>query len=129
MHAAFPRECPYPHVAGATEPVNIGQFQGNTPGSHFATDSTIQEFAARHPRRDAPMLSAPWVNQEELFARPSFDSPPVLGLTVIHLSAALVALLFTVTGLARTSLRAARHTLIALPGQSLGRELRRAAPG
>jgi len=109
MHHAYPRECPYPHIAGTTKPANIFSYEQDSETVPVAAMSEMQDFAARKRRRAAPVNSAPWVPQEELFARPNMEAPPVLGLAAVHSFVALAALTTALLGLARTAVVAARR--------------------
>jgi hypothetical protein len=46
MHHAYPRECPFPHVAGTTSPVSPDEWMQETGESCFATDEEIEQYVA-----------------------------------------------------------------------------------
>merc|ERR1719297_494999 len=44
MHHAYPRECPYPHLAGVSTQVDVLQFAEDTGEDHTATDEDIKRI-------------------------------------------------------------------------------------
>merc|ERR1740121_1876926 len=78
MHHAYPRECPYPHVAGSTSPVSPDEWMKEA-GSTEATDHEMSQHAlkkaapeeleaAMTPEAKAEAL--PWITVEELVITP-----------------------------------------------------------
>jgi hypothetical protein len=81
LHHVFPRECPYPHLAGTSKPQWITDFEEETGKSsqlseeemavvvRNASQSTIVQGTAAKSKLDANFGScAPWSRAEELFA-------------------------------------------------------------
>jgi len=74
MHHAYPRECPYPHVAGATSPVspdewikNAGTTEASLAEMHrHAQDRANEEELAQHLSPEAKAEALPWISVEEL---------------------------------------------------------------
>jgi len=125
LHHAYPRECPYPHVAGTTHPQNMDDWLKSTGRDGMASAADM----ARHAGSDAqlwkrpgsasrPVESAPWNYQEELFV-PGSGMGLSEGWMVFHgavyaASAAIVA--FGIM-LLRTSKGARRSAAMALDRQ------------
>jgi len=71
MHHAFPRECPYPHVSGTTNPQTPDEWLESTGEETTATDAEMQVHVDRasatqpvqHKLDAAPL---PWSPEEEL---------------------------------------------------------------
>jgi len=51
MHHAYPRECPFPHIAGTTSPVSPDEWMQETGESCFATDEEIQHYSVTEPQQ------------------------------------------------------------------------------
>jgi len=100
MHHAYPRECPFPHVAGTTSPVSPDEWMQETGESCFATDEEIQQYVAAESQQpvDPPeMVDAidsldgdedvlPWLPQEELLVvRPKRASEGSMIRTVLQI--------------------------------------------
>lgn len=80
MHHVYPRECPFPHVAGTTSPVSPDEWMQETGESCFATDEEIQQYIPAEPQQPVALPetaidetsfdrhegSLPWLPQEEL---------------------------------------------------------------
>lgn len=109
MHHAYPRECPYPHLSGTTKPVNIFEWEEDTNTEPIASEKEMRKHAKRKQRREAPVHSTPWINEEELFANPRVAASRPIGLMAVHAVVALAALTTSLLGLARTALRAANR--------------------
>jgi len=71
MHHAFPRECPYPHLAGSTNPLTPDEWITHTGASdsqasddemsmHIREDDSVRPD---HGRKTADDL--PWNNEED----------------------------------------------------------------
>jgi len=69
LHHAFPRECPYPHAAGATNPMSPAEWMAETGKSAVATDEALQQHASAAETADgaeAEVQGVPWTGVEEL---------------------------------------------------------------
>jgi len=74
MHHAYPRECPFPHVAGTISPMTQDEW-GELHG-HNTVDATAEEMK-RHQAVSMPELRAeaeedellPWIAHEELISK------------------------------------------------------------
>merc|ERR1719502_595799 len=75
MHHAFPRECPYPHVSGTTNPLTPDEWMQSTGKETTATHHEMQahvsaadvphtDDAAGGQDEDEPLM--PWSPEEEL---------------------------------------------------------------
>jgi len=102
MHHAYPRECPYPHLAGSTSPVDI--YTAETEGIPYETTEDMQVLAAKQKRRGAPVEHARWIDQEELLV----PTQAPLAFHHIHFATGAAAAMILVVGLSRTLLRGAR---------------------
>jgi len=125
LHHAYPRECPYPHMAGTTHPQDTDDWLKNTGLDFTASAADMARHAGSHPRlwkqpssASRPLESAPWSYEEELFVPGRGIGLPE-GWLVFHgavyaASAAIVA--FGIL-LLRTS-RGARRSAMALDSQA-----------
>jgi hypothetical protein len=69
MHHAFPRECPYPHLAGTTRPLTPDEWLEETGEEERATEEEKSAFFEKIPTLDIEPLqmeSLPWSPEEEL---------------------------------------------------------------
>jgi len=100
MHHAYPRECPFPHVAGTTSPVSPDEWMQETGESCFATDEEIQQYVGAESQQpvDPPEMAdaidsldgdedvLPWLPQEELLVvRPKRASEGSMIRTVLQI--------------------------------------------
>jgi len=119
MHHAFPRECPYPHVSGTTNPLPSDHFEATTGQQVGATQEEMYQHveAARVTRRQPPahedgMCSQMWTMEEELVdpeghrvlqanksQRPGHGEQSILG--AICMVAAVVSTLLTMARMLR----------------------------
>jgi len=74
MHHAYPRECPYPHLAGTTAPKNPMQWMEETGMETIADEHTMRKHAedqgsvsTRSQSDELDMEYLPWLHEEELF--------------------------------------------------------------
>merc|ERR1719199_2227571 len=79
MHHAFPRECPYPHLSGTTNPLTPDEWLETTGGETTATEEEMQshvEKAVASSLADGSIgAPLPWSPEEELLvARPAMQS-------------------------------------------------------
>jgi hypothetical protein len=112
MHHAYPRECPYPHEAGSTNPMVLDDWVAETGKEYLASDEEIKAHAAMMAnRRLAPLEPAPWVQKEELLVPPSHaQGEPGLPLAwgAIHGIAVVAAFATFLLGLVKMSCLARR---------------------
>jgi len=113
MHHAFPRECPFPHVSGSTNPLPMSEWA--EAGTARASRYEMKRFAANALERglannDEELTH--WTHEEELLAprvapRSRTGSSLWAGMRNVMFAAALVAVgvgAVTTTGKASTSL-------------------------
>mmetsp|Transcript_89513 Transcript_89513/g.187009 ORF Transcript_89513/g.187009 Transcript_89513/m.187009 type:complete len:560 (-) Transcript_89513:213-1892(-) len=110
MHHAFPNECTYPHLAGATKPVNIFEWEGSHQELPLATEESMSAISEQKQRADAPVLNAVWVNEEELPVDIRHSNSTPVGAAFIHFAVVLGASCVALLGVGRTALRALRPT-------------------
>jgi len=72
MHHAYPRECPYPHLAGTTAPKNPMQWMEETgmeimADEHMMRKHAEQASSAQNQNDDLDTEYLPWLHEEELF--------------------------------------------------------------
>jgi len=126
LHHAYPRECPYPHMAGTTHPQDTDDWLKNTGLNGLASAADMAKHAGSDPSswkqpRSAsrPLQSAPWSYEEELFVPEKGVELPegwvALNGAVYAASAAIVA--FGVM-LLRTSRGARKSAAVALDIQA-----------
>jgi len=63
LHHAYPRECPYPHISGSTNPMISSEWAKNRTVS--ATYSEMEEVVERY-KDHKPTPALPWTHHEEL---------------------------------------------------------------
>lgn len=110
MHHAFPRECPFPHVSGSTNPQSASDWVEES-GSARATKAEMAKFTAMPPMEDEDELTH-WTHEEELLVprsapRSRAGSSLWAGMRNVMFVAALVAVgvgAVTNTGKASTTL-------------------------
>lgn len=78
LHHAYPRECPYPHLAGTTRPLTAQKFMKETGEKHLASKEEMRQHAesaswsaqGAEAARAALLLGdeelLPWSSEEEL---------------------------------------------------------------
>jgi len=64
LHHAYPRECPYPHISGSTNPMTTSKWRENRSVS--ATRYEMQEVVDLYKDSPATPTSLPWTHHEEL---------------------------------------------------------------
>lgn len=107
MHHVYPRECPYPHPANTTKPMNPTAWLAS--GANITSKTEMQQLAGQQHRREGPMQMAPWVAKEELPA-PYLDAdirPPQFWVPV-QLSLALGCFLVVLFRMVRLVCRSGR---------------------
>ncbi|CAE7528917.1 HERC4 [Symbiodinium pilosum] len=75
LHHAYPRECPYPHVAGKTNPMTADEWMQAKGLSVSATKEDMKRYLEAAPTA-APTAELPWSSEEELVARQSKPAGP-----------------------------------------------------
>jgi len=67
MHHAFPRECPYPHVAGVTNPQTPDEWMATKGQESFASKEEMRRYAdIAKPKTDELRELHQWAAEEEL---------------------------------------------------------------
>eukprot|EP00405_Crypthecodinium_cohnii_P016282 CAMPEP_0206459210 /NCGR_PEP_ID=MMETSP0324_2-20121206/24042_1 /ASSEMBLY_ACC=CAM_ASM_000836 /TAXON_ID=2866 /ORGANISM="Crypthecodinium cohnii, Strain Seligo" /LENGTH=572 /DNA_ID=CAMNT_0053930721 /DNA_START=257 /DNA_END=1975 /DNA_ORIENTATION=+ len=107
MHHSYPRECPYPHLAGSTNPHIYTKITEIRKG--ISSKEQMTSIAAQKPRQDAPILTAPWQPGEELPAPiQSANSEPPRFLMQLHLLLLLAVFACSAFSVAKLACRACR---------------------
>jgi hypothetical protein len=99
MHHAFPRECPYPHLAGTTNPQTPDEWLESTGEDTMATEEDIQKFLDQphlNETKEFQVEALPWSPEEELLAHPVRARPLISTLRNIMLFAAAVPFVFSI---------------------------------
>eukprot|EP00932_Pfiesteria_piscicida_P001794 SRR837773.11743.p2 GENE.SRR837773.11743~~SRR837773.11743.p2 ORF type:complete len:129 (-),score=16.03 SRR837773.11743:26-412(-) len=102
MHHEYPRECPFPHLAGTTKPQTFAAM--GMAASAIETEEHMKSFASREARKNAPVRTAPWQKGEELPAALSHEHPA--GALEVQLLALLVVFALASRSLWRAGSRA-----------------------
>jgi hypothetical protein len=95
MHNAFPRECPFPHVAGATNPQTPDEWMSTQGQESFASKAEMQRYAEKEKPQQRELDH--WTTEEELLvpfsARSTTQSRSKAWFifSVVMLSAALIS--------------------------------------
>ena len=97
MHNAFPRECPFPHVSGATNPQTPDEWMSEKGQESFASKSEMRKYAEKpKPKTEIQELDH-WTTEEELLvpfaAKSDKEGRSTLWFifSVVMLSAALIS--------------------------------------
>jgi len=113
MHHAFPRECPYPHVAGTTNPQTADEYMAETGATSSASEEemkrVVEDARSQLEAQETPKLplqneELPWHPEEELLVvrpkpKPASRSILAQGVRSFFMFAALVS---AAIGLVRT---------------------------
>jgi len=98
MHHAFPRECPFPHVSGATNPQTPDEWMSAKGEESFASKQEMRRYASMSkPKTDEVQELNHWTAEEELLvpltakAEKQGRSTLWFIFTVVMLSAALIS--------------------------------------
>jgi len=116
MHHAYPRECPYPHVSGTTNPVTSRDWTAETGVRATLTKGQMEShILAMEDKRagDVVDLDLPWTDEEELLViRPTLprSSSSSVSWMVIRNVGLFVALGSCVRAMVQST-RATVHTL------------------
>jgi len=102
MHHAFPRDCPYPHVTGTTNPLTPDEWLAATGEEGVASHEEIKHHIEKNLNNPNSFEEdpLPWVHEEELlFHRPAraqkpFETTPFVRNGVIF--SALAAFAFSI---------------------------------
>jgi hypothetical protein len=103
MHHAFPRECPFPHVSGTTNPQTPDEWLESSGEEMMASEEEMQAIVnqAQNPTTELELDSLPWSPEEELLVvRPvqvhqSGGSNIVAGVRNIILVAAMATAIYS----------------------------------
>jgi len=126
LHHAYPRECPYPHVAGTTRPQDTEDWLKSTGLDYVASAADMARHAGsnssswKHPgSASRPLESAPWSYEEELFVPGRGPGVPESWMA-LHgaVYAASVAVLAFGVMLLRTSRSVRKSATLALDSQA-----------
>jgi len=94
MHHAFPRECPYPHLSGTTNPQSPDEWLESTGEETTATDEEMLAHVSKAELRPAFEVNStqqegievdllPWSPEEELLVVRPLQMQPAVGSTLI----------------------------------------------
>merc|ERR1719329_1866661 len=117
MHHAFPRECPFPHVAGVTNPQTPDEWMATQGQESFATKAEMRRYTeVAKPRSEELQELNHWILEEELLV--PFAAKTDTGsrskvwfvFSVVMLSAALVS----VASRAAAPVKTAKAALLSL---------------
>merc|ERR1719223_202759 len=117
MHHAFPRECPFPHVAGSTNPQTPDEWMSVKGQESFATKAEMRKYSDNaKPKTDELQELHQWAAEEELLV--PFAAKTDTGsrskvwfvFSVVMLSAALVS----VASRAAAPVKTAKAALLSL---------------
>merc|ERR1740121_512216 len=112
MHHAYPRECPFPHFSGSTNPLFLEEWINETGKDYLASPTELMQHASLPAqRRGAPVESAPWIQKEELLVPSHLRGerlPPLWGILQSATLVPLVAMMALAAGLGRTLASATR---------------------
>merc|ERR1712151_1290477 len=128
MHQAYPRECPYPHVAGTTKPQRAIEYRKETGLSHKASKEDMQQLAAQRPERapgqdDEAEEYGMWTMEEDLIARHELPaarprSEATRALRSFFSMAACLSMAFALFRTLSSALRGARGDVLPTVNQS-----------
>jgi hypothetical protein len=120
MHHAFPRECPFPHVAGATNPQTPDEWMAVDGQESFASQEEMRRYAdIAKPKTDEVQQLHQWAAEEELLvpfaAKTATEGRSKLWFifSVVMLSAALVSVASRAAApvkIAKAALQGLSHT-------------------
>jgi len=68
MHHAYPRECPFPHVAGSVKPMYPEEYASQVGIDNLEVTRDVMEVHAARMRPDTEEVLLPWTLEEELVA-------------------------------------------------------------
>jgi len=97
MHNAFPRECPFPHVAGATNPQTPDEWMAKQGQESFASQDEMRRYVDSGKQAPEVRELDHWTVEEELLVpfpaklTPQSRSVPWFLFSVVMLSAALIS--------------------------------------
>jgi len=108
LHHAYPRECPYPHLAGRTRPLQAEDWMRVTGQAVSASPGAMAEHAGLRPlaasKKRGPLETAAWSYEEEIFVPTAAEEPEFLMMlhgTVYIAALAVVAFGFVLVKMAR----------------------------
>merc|ERR550532_1155415 len=105
LHHAYPRECPFPHVSGTTNPVTQDEWLNMHPDIDDvgASESEKEQHMASHVDDLASLEPLPWTDVEELVAVDRISTKPGRG-TLLRYCMMLVALVSFLLPIVRGSM-------------------------
>merc|ERR1719469_468129 len=68
MRPAYPRECPFPHVAGSVKPMYPEEYASQVGIDNLEVTRDVMEVHAARMRPDVEEVLLPWTLEEELVA-------------------------------------------------------------
>lgn len=113
LHHAYPRECPYPHLAGTTKPEPLSdKIRENGLKSATVSPKEMEENGAadaaklQQSRLSRPVEHARWSHEEELFVPEAATAENPVAFMLVH--GAVFVALFAVFAFGRVMLQMAR---------------------
>merc|ERR1719188_2765242 len=103
MHHAYPRECPYPHISGTTQPQTVKEYKAQSKLAPTLTKDALKEAveAAKLETQDAGSDECTmWSEHEELYVgdhRMSLAKTPRQGIAMSLLRLVVYACMATAT--------------------------------
>lgn len=112
MHHAFPRECPFPHVAGSTNPQTPDEWMAGKGQESLASDEEMRKYAEKQkPQTEEAQVQdiMHWTMEEELLVpvKPKSRSPMRMIFSLVMFVAALIS----VASFAAAPLKVAKKAL------------------
>ena len=87
LHHAYPRECPFPHVAGAANPMTADEWMQARHGSVSASKEEMLRVV--QSSASAPRMDLPWIPDEQLLSQ---QKPSTLRVALRSIAFAVLAL-------------------------------------
>jgi hypothetical protein len=106
MHHAFPRECPFPHLSGTTNPQTPDEWLESTGEEAMATEEDIQSFVDQPHLNETQSLEVdalPWSPEEELLSHPVRARPIMATIRNVLLFVAVAPVTFALIRSASSS--------------------------
>merc|ERR1719428_2354470 len=98
LHHAFPRECPFPHLAGTTNPVTPDEWLASMGQEATATEEEMSLHIDQHTEsEEAVVKPLPWLSEEELLVtRPVKMRSPFAMLRPLVLALAFLSFAYSI---------------------------------
>merc|ERR1719497_81635 len=111
MHHAYPRECPYPHISGTTQPQTVKEYKAQSKRAPTLTKDALKEAveAAKPEAEDAGSDECTmWSEHEELYvgdhrAIPAKNAPRGLAMQLLRVVVYVSMAIATVSMLSHRS--------------------------